>query len=258
MEANRELAGQVALITGAGTGIGRAIAHALAGAGARVAVSDIDLESAQRVVLELPEAIPLFLDVTSPESAARAVAATEAALGWIDILINNAGVSTMNRIEELTIEEWDFNFDVNARGVFLVTRAALPGMIARRAGCIVNTASMAGKKAVPLLAHYAASKWACIGFTLSAAVELAQHGIRVNCVCPGYVKTSMQQRELAWEGELRGLSPVEVAEGYIRLTPLGRMEAPEDVAQVVRWLCSPQAAFVTGAAIDVTGGSHLT
>jgi NAD(P)-dependent dehydrogenase (short-subunit alcohol dehydrogenase family) len=258
MEANRELAGQVALITGAGTGIGRAIAHALAGAGARVAVSDIDLESAQRVVLELPEAIPLFLDVTSPESAARAVAATEAALGSIDILINNAGVSTMNRIEELTIEEWDFNFDVNARGVFLVTRAALPGMIARRAGCIVNTASMAGKKAVPLLAHYAASKWACIGFTLSAAVELAQHGIRVNCVCPGYVKTSMQQRELAWEGELRGLSPVEVAEGYIRLTPLGRMEAPEDVAQVVRWLCSPQAAFVTGAAIDVTGGSHLT
>jgi NAD(P)-dependent dehydrogenase (short-subunit alcohol dehydrogenase family) len=258
MEANRELTGQVALITGAGTGIGRAIAHALAGAGARVAVSDIDLESAQRVVLELPEAIPLFLDVTSPESAARAVAATEAALGWIDILINNAGVSTMNRIEELTIEEWDFNFDVNARGVFLVTRAALPGMIARRAGCIVNTASMAGKKAVPLLAHYAASKWACIGFTLSAAVELAQHGIRVNCVCPGYVKTSMQQRELAWEGELRGLSPVEVAEGYIRLTPLGRMEAPEDVAQVVRWLCSPQAAFVTGAAIDVTGGSHLT
>jgi NAD(P)-dependent dehydrogenase (short-subunit alcohol dehydrogenase family) len=258
MEANRELTGQVALITGAGTGIGRAIAHALAGAGARVAVSDIDLESAQRVVLELPEAIPLFLDVTSPESAARAVAATEAALGSIDILINNAGVSTMNRIEQLTIEEWDFNFDVNARGVFLVTRAALPGMIARRAGCIVNTASMAGKKAVPLLAHYAASKWACIGFTLSAAVELAQHGIRVNCVCPGYVKTSMQQRELAWEGELRGLSPVEVAEGYIRLTPLGRMETPEDVAQVVRWLCSPQAAFVTGAAIDVTGGSHLT
>ena len=258
MEADRELASQVALITGAGTGIGRAIAHALAGAGARVAVSDIDLESAQRVVLELPEAIPLFLDVTSPESAAKAVAATEAALGSIDILINNAGVSTMNRIEELTIEEWNFNFDVNARGVFLVTRAALPGMIARRAGCIVNTASMAGKKAVPLLAHYAASKWACIGFTLSAAVELAQHGIRVNCVCPGYVKTSMQERELAWEGELRGLSPVEVAEGYIRLTPLGRMETPEDVAQVVPWLCSPQAAFVTGAAIDVTGGSHLT
>jgi NAD(P)-dependent dehydrogenase (short-subunit alcohol dehydrogenase family) len=258
MESSRELAGQVALVTGAGTGIGRAIAHVLAGAGARVAVSDIDLEAAQRVVLELPTAIPLFLDVTSSESAAQAVAATEVALGPLDILVNNAGVSTMNRIQELTLEEWDFNFDVNARGVFLVTRAALPGMIARRAGCIVNTASMAGKKAVPLLAHYAASKWACVGFTLSAAAELGSYGIRVNCVCPGYVETSMQERELVWEAELRGLSPEEVAAGYIRLTPLGRMETPEDVAQVVRWLCSPQAAFVTGAAIDVTGGSHLT
>ena len=258
MDNNRELAGQVGLVTGAGTGIGRAIARALASAGARVAVSDIDLEAAQRVALELPEAIPLFLDVTSPESAAKAVAATEAGLGPIDILVNNAGVSTMNHIEDLTVAEWDFNFDVNAKGVFLVTRAALPGMIARRAGCIVNTASMAGKKAVPLLAHYAASKWACIGFTVSAAVELGPHGIRVNCVCPGYVETSMQERELVWEGELRGLPPQEVADGYVRLTPLGRMETADDVARVVLWLCSPQAEFVTGAAIDVTGGAHLT
>jgi NAD(P)-dependent dehydrogenase (short-subunit alcohol dehydrogenase family) len=131
-------------------------------------------------------------------------------------------------------------------------------MIERRAGCIVNTASMAGKRAVPLLAHYAASKWACIGFTLSAAVELGPYGIRVNCVCPGFVATSMQERELAWEGTLRGLSPEDVAAGYIRLTPLGRMETAEDVARVVRWLCSPAAEFVTGAAIDVTGGAHLT
>lgn len=258
MESNQELAGQVALVTGAGGGIGRAIALALASAGARVAVSDIDLEVAQRVVLELPAAIPLFLDVTSPESAAKAVAATEAALGPIDILINNAGVSTMNRIENLTLEEWDFNFDVNTRGVFLVTRAALPGMIARRAGCIVNTASMAGKKAVPLLAHYAASKWACVGFTKSAAVELGPHGIRVNCVCPGYVRTAMQERELGWEADLRGMTPDEVAAGYVKLTPLGRMETAEDVAKVVLWLCTPGAEFVTGAAIDVTGGANLT
>jgi NAD(P)-dependent dehydrogenase (short-subunit alcohol dehydrogenase family) len=258
MEGSGELAGKVALVTGAGTGIGRAITHALAEGGARVAVSDIDFAAARRVAGELPAALPLVLDVTSPESATEAVAAAEAALGPLDILVNNAGVSTMNRIEDLTVDEWDFNFDVNARGVFLVTRATLPGMIARSAGCIVNTASMAGKKAVPLLAHYAASKWACIGFTLSAAVELGPYGIRVNCVCPGYVETSMQERELMWEGELRGLSQEEVAEGYVRLTPLGRMETAADVARVVRWLCSPQAEFVTGAAIDVTGGSHLT
>lgn len=258
METQQYLADQAALVTGAGSGIGRAIAHALAQAGARVAVSDLDLDAAKQVSAELPGSVPLQLDVTSAESAERAVAEAESALGPLDILINNAGVSTMNRIQDLTIEEWDFNFDVNAKGVFLVTRAALPGMIARGSGCIVNTASMAGKRAVPLLAHYAASKWACIGYTLSAAVELGPHGIRVNCVCPGFVETSMQERELAWEGELRGLSTAEVAEGYIRLTPLGRMETSEDVALVVRWLCSPDAAFVTGAAIDITGGSHLT
>ena len=258
MDGRGELDGQVAMVTGAGSGIGRAIAQALAHAGARVAVTDIDLEAAQQAALEVPGSIPMFLDVTSPENAQTRVAEVEAVLGPLDILINNAGVSTMNRIQDLTVDEWDFNFDVNARGVFLVTQAALPGMIARRAGCIVNTASMAGKKAVPLLAHYAASKWACIGFTLSAAVELGPYGIRVNCVCPGHVETSMQERELVWEAELRGLSPEEVAEGYVRLTPLGRMETAEDVANVVRWLCSPAAEFVTGAAIDVTGGSHLT
>lgn len=258
MADERRLDGQVALVTGAGTGIGRAVAHALAEAGARVAVTDVDLEAAQGVTKELTTAVPLLLDVRSPESAQQAIAAAESALGPLDILVNNAGVSTMNRIEDLSLEEWDFNFDVNARGVFVVTRAALPGMIARRGGCIVNTASMAGKRAVPLLAHYAASKWACIGFTVSAAVELGPYGIRVNCVCPGFVETSMQERELAWEGDLRGLSPGEVAEGYVRLTPLARMETAEDVARVVRWLCSADAAFVTGAAIDVTGGAHLT
>lgn len=252
------LAGQVALVTGAGAGIGEAIARALAGAGARVAVTDIDLAAAEQVAAALPGAAPFRLDVTDAASARSAVAAAEAALGPLDILCNNAGVSTMQRIERLTEEEWDFNFAVNAKGVFLVTRAALPGMIARRRGCIVNTASMAGKKAVPLLAHYAASKWACIGFTKSAAVELGPHGIRVNCVCPGYVRTAMQERELAWEAELRGMTPAEVAAGYVELTPLGRMETPEDVAQVVLWICSPGAAFVSGAAIDVTGGANLT
>lgn len=197
-------------------------------------------------------------DASGAASAHAAVAAAEAALGPLDILCNNAGVSTMNRIEDLSEREWDFNFDVNAKGVFLVTQAAVKGMIARNRGCIVNTASMAGKKAVPLLAHYAASKWACIGFTKSAAVEFGPRGIRVNCVCPGYVRTSMQERELAWEAKLRGMTPDEVAAGYVSLTPLGRMETPEDVARVVLWLCAPATEFVTGAAIDVTGGANLT
>ena len=257
-EGTGELAGQVALVTGAGGGIGEAIARALAGSGASVAVTDLDITAAETVAASLPGGTAFELDVTSAVSARDAVAAAEADLGPLDILCNNAGVSTMNRIEDLSEREWDFNFDVNAKGVFLVTQAAVTGMIGRGRGCIVNTASMAGKKAVPLLAHYAASKWACIGFTKSAAVEFGPHGIRVNCVCPGYVRTSMQERELAWEAELRGITAEAVAAEYVRLTPLGRMETAEDVARVVHWLCTPAAGFVTGAAIDVTGGANLT
>lgn len=252
------LNGKVALVTGAGTGIGRAISTRLAAEGASVAVTDLDLDLATRVSNELPGSIPLKLDVTSFTDAQQAIAGAEAALGPVDILCNNAGVSTMRKLWDLSEAEWDFNMDVNAKGVFLVTKAAIPGMMERRSGCIVNTASMAGKKAVPLLAHYAASKWACIGLTKSAAVELGPYGIRVNCVCPGYVATSMQERELEWEAELRGVSVEQVKSDYVRLTPLGRMETAEDVAEAVVLLCLPSAAFITGAAIDVTGGANLT
>jgi NAD(P)-dependent dehydrogenase (short-subunit alcohol dehydrogenase family) len=197
------------------------------------------------------------LDVTSVESAASAVAEVERAVGPIDVLVNNAGVSTMRPVWELTERDWDFNFDVNAKGVFIVTKAVLPGMMNRRRGSIINSASMAGKKAVPLLAHYAASKWACIGFTKSCAVELGPYGIRVNCVCPGYVATSMQVRELEWEATARQMTVDEVRKEYIAKTPLGRLETADDVARLVAFLASDAAEFVTGAAIDVTGGAHL-
>lgn len=258
MAGTESLSGKIALVTGAGTGIGQAIAEALAGEGARVAVTDLDLEAARRVAAGLPRSIAIQLDVTAADSAERAIGIAETELGALDILINNAGVSTMGAIWNLTEKEWDFNMDVNAKGVFLVTQAALPGMMGRKSGCIVNTASMAGKRATPLLAHYAASKWACIGFTKSAAVELAPYGIRVNCVCPGFVATGMQTRELEWEAELRGKSVDEVIADYIRLTPMGRLETPLDVANVVLYLCQPGSEFITGAAIDVTGGANLT
>ncbi len=258
MSEGKVLDGQIALVTGAGSGIGRAIAQALGAAGARVAATDIDERAAAETAAGIDGARAYRLDVTSAAEAAAVVAAVEQDLGPLSILVNNAGVSTMRPVWDLTEEDWDFNMDVNAKGVFLVTRAALPGMMARRSGCIVNTASMAGKKAVPYLAHYCASKWACIGFTKTAAVELGPYGIRVNCVCPGYVATSMQERELIWEAELRGKTVEEIKADYIRLTPLGRLETAEDVARVVLFLCSPAAEFITGAAIDVTGGANLT
>ena len=258
MTQERVLAGKVALGTGAGAGIGRAIARGLGEAGATVVATDIDEAMASETAAGIPGARAYRLDVTSLTEAEQVIQTVEREVGPLDILINNAGVSTMRAVWDLTEEDWDFNMDVNAKGVFLVTRAALPGMMARRSGCIVNTASMAGKKAVPLLAHYAASKWACIGFTKSAAVELGPYGIRVNCVCPGYVATPMQERELVWEAELRGITVEQVKADYIRLTPLGRIETPEDVAKVVVFLCTPAAEFITGAAIDVTGGANLT
>ncbi|MGD9710902.1 MAG: SDR family NAD(P)-dependent oxidoreductase [Thermomicrobiales bacterium] len=249
--------GQVALVTGAGTGIGKSIATHLAEAGARVAVTDVDRASAEALAATLPEAGAWQLDVTSAEQAADVAAAVEKEMGPIDILANNAGVSTMNHVWELTEKEWDFNFDVNAKGVFLVTRAVIPAMMERRRGAIVNTASMAGKTGPALLAHYAASKWACIGFTMCCATELGPYGIRVNCVCPGFVATKMQREEIEWEVELRGLSAEEIFDGYVAQTPLGRIETPDDVARVVRYLASPEAEFLTGAAIDITGGAHL-
>jgi NAD(P)-dependent dehydrogenase (short-subunit alcohol dehydrogenase family) len=140
--------------------------------------------------------------------------------------------------------------------MFLVTQAALP-LMKNFGGVIVNTASMAAVKAAPLLAHYTASKFAVVGFTRSAAIEFARYGIRVNCMCPGYVKTSMQDRELIWEGSLRGMSPREVAAEYIAHTPLGRMCMPEDVADGVGFLISPQAKFITGEAMNIAGGANI-
>ncbi len=256
---NLELQGKSVLVTGGSKGIGAAIARALDKAGATVAIADLDVMAAQAVVAGLENGgFAVEVDVTKRDSVERAIDKATESIGGFDLLCANAGVSTMRPAVDITDEEWDFNFDVNAKGVFLVTQAAAPGMIARNSGCIVNTASMAGKKAVPLLAHYAASKWACIGFTKSAAREFGPHNIRVNCVCPGYVRTSMQERELEWEAELRGMTAQAVSDEYISLTPLGRMQTPEDVAKVVLWLCTPGAEFVTGAAIDVTGGANLT
>jgi NAD(P)-dependent dehydrogenase (short-subunit alcohol dehydrogenase family) len=125
------------------------------------------------------------------------------------------------------------------------------------AGAIVNTASLAGKQGAQLLAHYAASKFAVVGFTQSLAREVAPHGIRVNCVCPGFVRTSMQEREVVWEAKLRGMTVAAVREEYVALTPLGRLEEPADVADAVVFLASDAARFITGEALNVTGGVRM-
>jgi len=256
---------KVALITGAGSGIGRAIALRLATEGAKVIVTDINIDWAKSTVAEIERiggsSVPLKLDVTNDREVDEVVQKGWRTFDRIDLLINNAGVSTMNRLVDLTEKDWDFNMDVNSKGVFLVTRAAVRKMLSTDYGVekpkIVNIASMAGKLPGVFLAHYTASKFAVLGFTKAVALELAPYRINVNCVCPGYVETSMQERELAWEARLSGTTPEKVKEGYLRQVPLGRLAKPEDVATIVAFLCSRDADYMTGQAINVTGGQVM-
>ncbi len=260
MERSRGLlAGRKALVTGGATGIGAAIVRALAREGAMVCVTDLDAAKAAEVARAVGgKSFALALDVTDAEQTREVLETAAGRLAGLDVVCANAGVSTMNRVEDLTEAEWDFNLAVNAKGVFLTNQAAV--RLFKRAntkGVIVNTASMAGKVGVPLLAHYAASKFAVIGFTQSLALEVAPLGIRVNCVCPGFVRTGMQEREIAWEAKLMRKSPDAVIENYVSLTPLGRLEEPEDVADTVVFLASDLARYVTGEALNVTGGARL-
>ena len=253
---NGLLAGRRALVTGAASGIGRAIAEAFAREGARVAVADIRADGALAVAGRLGDAARAYrLDVTDAAETANVFDRATDWMGGLDLLAANAGISTMASVVDLTEEAWDANMAVNAKGVFLSNREAVRRFLAAGvAGAIVNTASLAGKIGAPYLAHYAASKFAVIGFTQSLAREVGRHGVRVNAVCPGYVRTAMQEREIRWEGELRGMAPEAVREEYTAATPLGRLEEPEDVASIVVFLASDLSGFLTGEAVNASGG----
>jgi NAD(P)-dependent dehydrogenase (short-subunit alcohol dehydrogenase family) len=252
-----DLKGKRAIVTGAGAGIGLAISKRLVEAGVRVALADIDEASAMLAADGLG-AVAVTIDVRRRKSVEVGFSKAIQALGGLDILCANAGVSTMNSVVDLTDEEWDFNFDVNARGVFLTNQHAVRHFLETKTrGTIINTASLAAKVGSPLLAHYSASKFAVVGFTQALAREVAASGIRVNCVCPGLVKTGMQLREIEWEARLRGIIPKAVYDEYIAMTPLGRIEEPDDVAKTVVFLASDMAGFITGEALNVTGGVRM-
>lgn len=254
-----DLTGRRAFVTGGARGIGAAIVRALAGAGVRVAITDLDAKAAAALAEDVGQgSFALGIDVRNRASVDSAMNEAIARLGGLDIQCANAGVSTMRRAVDLTDEEWDFNFDVNIRGIFLANQIACRYFMGeKKAGVIVNTASLAGKVGAPLLAHYSASKFAVLGWTQALAREMAPHHIRVNAVCPGFVRTSMQEREVVWEAELRGMTPEAVLAEYVSLTPLGRIETPEDVADVVLFLASDASRFMTGQGVNVTGGVRM-
>lgn len=252
--------GSSVLITGAASGIGKATAEAFHAAGCHVVLVDMNKQALTPFCEELGErATPIACDVRIRTEVESVFEAAINKLGKIDCVFANAGVSTMNRAIDLTDEEWGFNFDVNAKGIFLTNQIAVRSFLKiGNKGCIVNTASLAGKVGAPFLAHYSASKFAVIGWTQALAREMACHGIRVNAVCPGFVATSMQSREIEWEAKLTGKTPEAVRQSYIDQTPLGRLETPEDVVGAVMFLASDAARFMTGQAINVTGGVYMT
>ncbi|MGZ4523374.1 MAG: SDR family NAD(P)-dependent oxidoreductase [Mycobacteriaceae bacterium] len=248
----------VAVITGAGSGIGAAIATELAARGHQVVVADIDPEAAATVAKQI-DGTPATVDVPDEDAVQALAESVHHATGRLDTWVSNAGISKMQKFVDISQADWDRTMAVNTKGVFLCGRAAARIMIAHGIeGRIINTASMAGKQGrVPFLADYVASKFAVIGLTQAMAFELAVHGIRVNAVCPGFVATPMQDRELAWEAELRGSDPTQVRQLWIDDTPLGRLQTPEDVARAVAFLASPDADFITGEALSVNGGAYM-
>ena len=257
-----DLEDQVAIVTGAGRGIGRAISLRLASEGVSVAVTDIDSSNADNVVAEIEsdggQAVALQVDVTRKEHVDQMVQDTVGKFGSLDILVNNAGVGAVVPLMDTDESVWDTMMDINAKGVLLCSQAAARQMIKTGSGGrIINNASGAGKiapgKDVPLGA-YAASKHAVVALTKQMGLELAQHRILVNCVCAGIVDTPMWDlidREIA---KREGAPIGSVKASAVDSIPLGRIQEPEDVANVVVFLASSDASYMTGQTYNVCGG----
>jgi NAD(P)-dependent dehydrogenase (short-subunit alcohol dehydrogenase family) len=253
-----ELEGQVAIVTGAGRGIGRATALELARMGADIVVAEFDRAGAERTAAEVKtlgrRASVVPTDVTSRTDLGTMAERTRAEFGRIDILVNNAGIYRAALPLDITGEHWDAVMNVNAKAVFFASQAVLPTMIAQKRGTIISLASMAGKVGSRSNLPYNASKAAVISITKSLAIAHAADGIRVNCVCPGFVETDMWTAVAREQGALLGLPPADFTRQRAAQVPLGRMERPEDVAHVIGFLASDRAAYMTGQAINVTGG----
>jgi NAD(P)-dependent dehydrogenase (short-subunit alcohol dehydrogenase family) len=253
-----ELQGQVAIVTGGGRGIGRATALELGRMGADLVIAELDRAGAERTAAEVKalgrRAIALPADVTKRADLATMVDRARAELGRIDVLVNNAGIYRAAATLDITEEHWDAVLDINARAVFFASQAVLPTMIAQKSGNIVSLASMAAKVGSRTNLPYNASKAAVVSITKSLALAHAADGIRVNCVCPGFVETDMWTKVSQEQGALLGMSAEEFTRQRAAQVPLGRMERPEDVASVIGFLASPKSGYMTGQAINVTGG----
>lgn len=252
MTYTKEFEGKVAIVTGAGQGMGRAVAERLAAAGALVSVNDIDADSAQRTVSVLQkggaEAVAVPGSVTSTQQVSDMLEMTLSRFGRVHILINNAGVLRPTKVIDIEEDEWDFVVGVNLKGTYLCSRAVLPTMREIGWGRIVNFSSTAGKNVSTVGgAHYTAAKAGILGFTRHLAKEEAGHGVTVNSVCPGLIDTEMVRTTI---DDAR-------TKVYADSFPIQRLGQPSEVAELVAFLASDRAAYITGASLDINGGDLM-
>ena len=252
---------KVALVTGAGRGIGRAIALAFAREGADVAVTARTAAEIEQVATEVTalgrSAVALEVDVSERSAAVALNERVARHFPAVDILVNNAGIgsnASPHRLVDYDDDFWDLSLAVNLTAPYLLTKALLPGMIERGWGRVINMASVAGKRGLIAAGAYTATKHALIGLTRTAALETAGTGVTVNAICPGATRTVMMLRRLKVDAELRG-EPVDTVEANIN--PMGRMLEPDEIAELAVYLASDDARGMTGQAVNLSGGSTM-
>ena len=256
----KRFAGQTVMVTGGNKGIGRGIATRFAQEGAKVAIAAIEADTpdvAQKIAEETgAETIGLVLDVTDAAAIREAYGAAEARLGALSVSVQNAGVITIAKVENLTEREWDLNLDVNTKGVFLCCQEAVRRFrVSGTKGRLINTASGQARQGFIYTPHYAASKFGVVGVTQSLAKELAPEGITVNAICPGIIHTEMwDYNDRVWGEMLGSYGPGELMEEWVRGIPMQRAGTPAEVAALVSFLASEDAAYITGQTINVDGG----
>ena len=254
----RGLTDKVAIVTGGGQGIGRAIALRLAHEGADVIIADVNAETASAVAGEVQragrKALPIRTDVAQAKDRRALVDAALATFGKIDILVNNAGIIRVSDPLKITEEEWDLVQAVNLKGTYFTCQAVLPHMLERGQGKIVNIASIAAKAGSIAFIHYNVSKAGVVALTRNLALAYGKRGVTVNCVCPGIVDTEMWAKVEREAGALLGMEQGEFTRSRLNAIALGRLEKPEDVGDAVAFLCSDDARYITGQAINVEGG----